>query len=429
MVRKLKKSPLAPERFPKLAPLAGVELFAIASGSRYQGRDDLLVMHFDVETKTAGVFTKSSMPAIPIDISRENLAQSNGCIRALVVNAGIANAFTGMRGVRAARKIMNTVACLIDCTPHQVLMASTGIIGADLEPAPICEALEQTLKKSKTEINRAGGKTEPQNWEAAARAIMTTDTFPKAATQRVAFGTQHATIHVIAKGSGMIAPDMATMLCFMVTDAAIPTRILQELISTANIVSLNAVSVDGDMSTSDMFLGFATAKMRLPRLRRASDPRLIPFREGLTAALQDIAQQIAADGEGAQKLITVDVTGAANDVEAHHIARAIVTSPLVKTAVAGADPNWGRIVMAIGKSGARAMRDRLKISIGGYLVARSGRPVTNYRKEPIAEHMRGQHVVIAVDVGALDGKGRGCARVWGCDLTHAYVTINADYRN
>ena len=416
-------SPLAPKRFAKLPALAGVEVQAMASGSRYRGRDDLVLLRFSKTTTVAGVFTSSKMPSAAVDLSRAHLA--GGKARALVVNAGNANAFTGKAGAKAALDTAKGAAKLVDCKPSDVFIASTGVIGEDLDPAPLVAALHQGAGKS--------------DWLDAARAIMTTDTFPKLVTRKAKFDKQEITLNAIAKGSGMIAPDMATLLAFVFTDASVPAGVLQKLLAEANGQSLNCVTVDGDTSTSDTCLMFATGDKKLggAPLRSLDDKRLAPLRAALADLMQDLAVQVASDGEGVSKLITIDVAGAENDAAARQIGLAIGNSPLVKTAVAGEDANWGRIVMAIGKSGEAAERDRLSIDIGGVQVARKGRAVAGYDERPVAKHMRGAHVHIRVDVGvqvkskskASKNKAKGQARIWASDLTHGYIDINADYRS
>ncbi len=419
----LARSPLAPQRFPNLPTVAGVTLLTAASGSRYQGRDDLLCAVMPAGSAIAGVFTRSAMPSVAVDWCRDHLKESAGAVRAILVNAGIANAFTGRAGARAAHQVVDHAARLLGVPAQQIYMASTGVIGADLDPQPLCASLDQILE----------GPNKPARdaWQKAANAIRTTDTFAKAASRQVKFGKHQVTLNVIAKGSGMIAPDMATMLAFGFTDADIPPRILQALLNEVNPKTLSAVTVDSDTSTSDSLLLCATRDKKLTGqpLRSIHDPRLKSFRAALYAVMEDIARQIACDGEGAQKLITIDVLGAEDDAAARQIALAIANSPLVKTAIAGEDANWGRIVMAVGKSGARADRDRLSIKIGGYPVARQGRAVKNYDEKPITRHMRGRHVDIEVNVGVASGARAGRARVWTCDLTHGYISINADYRS
>jgi glutamate N-acetyltransferase/amino-acid N-acetyltransferase len=411
-------SPLAPKKFAKLPAIAGIEVQAMASGSRYRGRDDLVLLRFSKLTQAAGVFTSSKMPSAAVDLSRAHLV--GGKARALVVNAGNANAFTGKAGAKAALDTAKGAAKLLDCKPTDVFIASTGVIGEDLDPAPLLAALKASRGES--------------DWLDMARAIMTTDTFPKVATRQVKFGKHQITLNAIAKGSGMIAPDMATLLAFVFTDAGVPAGLLQKLLSEANTKSLNCVTVDGDTSTSDTCLMFATGDKKLDGapLRSLEDKRLAPLRGALTDLMQDLAVQVASDGEGVSKLMTIDVIGAQTDAAARQIGLAIGNSPLVKTAVAGEDANWGRIVMAIGKSGEAAERDRLSIDIGGVQVARKGRAVAGYDERPVAKHMRGRHVNIRVDVGVqleAKKKAKGQARIWASDLTHGYIDINADYRS
>lgn len=413
--KKLPRSPLAPKTFPKLPDIAGVALYAVATGSRYKGRRDLLLARLAPQTSIAGVFTRSTMPSAAVDLCRQNLRASRGRAGAILVNAGIANAFTGSAGAKAAQTVCAFVADATSIASDRVYMASTGVIGQDLDPAPLTRGIATALS------GRAS------SWRHAAEAICTTDTFAKGASRTARLAGQTVTINMIAKGSGMIAPDMATMLAFGFTDAALPPKLLQALLTDAADQSFNAVTVDGDMSTSDTVLLCATGQkpMKGGALRSAKDPRLAAFRKALVAVMQDVAIQVASDGEGAQKLMTIDVTGAADDAAARRIGLAIGNSPLVKTAVAGEDANWGRIVMAVGKSGENADRDRLSIRIGGHQVARKGRAVAGYDERPVAKHMRGRQVHIAVDVGI----GKGKSRVWACDLTHGYISINADYRS
>ena len=428
MPQDLPPSPFAPKKPAKLSPIEGVQLTVRASGTRYKGRNDVLMMQFPKGTKVAGVFTRSKMPSAAVDLSRQHLqaAAGGGKARALVVNAGNANAFTGKAGAKAALAMAKGVAKLTDCAVEDVFVASTGVIGEDLDAAPLIAALSD-----KTPDKQVGKQADGDSWQAAAQAIMTTDTFAKLASQTVRFGAHEVTLNAIAKGSGMIAPDMATMLCFIVTDAALPVGLLQKLLRAENEQSFNCVTVDSDTSTSDTCLLFATGSKKLSGapLRSIDDKRLAGFRKGLRALMQDLAMQLAGDGEGISKRMTIDVKGAATDAAAKNIALAIGNSPLVKTAVAGEDANWGRIVMAVGKSGEAAERDRLSIDIGGVQVARKGRAVANYREAPVAKHMRGREVHIAVNVGALGGRGKGQARIWASDLTHGYISINADYRS
>jgi glutamate N-acetyltransferase/amino-acid N-acetyltransferase len=417
MPQDLPVSPLAPKKMAKPKALGHVRLSALASGARYQGRDDVLLVALPAGSTVAGVFTQSKMPSAAVDLSRANLRAAKGKARALLVNAGNANAFTGQAGAKAALVTAQATAEQIGCKPHEVLVASTGVIGEVLETAPVLKAVQQ-----------ADGVAD---WQAAARAIMTTDTFPKLATATAKFGKEQVTLTGIAKGSGMIAPDMATMLAFIFTDAALPVAVLQKLLSQTNQDSFNCVTVDSDTSTSDTCLLVATGEKKIAgaAVRSANDKRLAAFQKALAAVMQDLAQQVARDGEGISKLMTIEVAGAESDAAARRIGLAIGNSPLVKTAIAGEDANWGRIVMAIGKSGEKAERDRLAISIGGIKVARSGKVVPGYKEAPVARHMKGKEISIAVNVGADKGKGKGKARIWASDLTHGYISINADYRS
>ena len=410
-------SPFAPKKLAKPKKLSGVKLSSMASGARYKGRDDTLLIELSPDSTAAGVFTRSKMPSAAVDLSRHNLAASKGKARAILVNAGNANAFTGVAGAKAAAVCAKAVADKIGCAPHQVLVASTGVIGEVLETAPLLRAIE-----------KADGKAD---WQAAARAIMTTDTFPKLTTATAKFGKQSVTLTGIVKGSGMIAPDMATMLAFIFTDAALPIGILEKLLSAANAESFNCVTVDSDTSTSDSCFLVATGEKKITgsRLASAHDKRLAGFKKALAAVMQELAKQLAGDGEGISKLMTIEVDGAENNEAARRIALAIGNSPLVKTAIAGEDANWGRIVMAVGKSGEQAVRDKLAISIGGVQVARNGKVVSGYKEALVAKHMRGKQISIKVNVGVKSGKAAGRARIWASDLTHQYISINADYRS
>ena len=408
-------SPLAPKRVAKCPPIVGVEIYTASSQTRYGKRDDVLLMQFPKGTKLAGVFTQSQMPSAAVDVSRRHL--KGGSARGLVVNAGNANAFTGKAGERAALALAKGAAQMIGCKVEDVMIASTGVIGEALDEKPLLAALQNANPSA--------------SWHDAARAIMTTDTFPKLATRQAKFGAHRITLNGFVKGSGMIAPDMATMLAFIVTDAALPAGLLQSLLSQANATSFNCVTVDSDSSTSDTCLMFTTGEKKLggAPLRSISDKRLKPLREALQALMKDLAVQLASDGEGISKLMIIDVEGAADDAAARRIGLAIGNSPLVKTAVAGEDANWGRIVMAVGKSGEKALRDKLSIDIGGVRVARNGRAVAGYKEAPVARHMKGRQVDIRVHVGVSTGKNAGKARIWASDLTHGYISINADYRS
>jgi glutamate N-acetyltransferase/amino-acid N-acetyltransferase len=410
----LARSPLAPPATPRLPAIDGVRLASRACGIKYRDRADVCLMAFDPGTAMAGVFTRSKTASAPVEWCRRALEA--GRARAVVVNSGNANAFTGRLGEDATAAVAGAAAAALGCRPRQVFLASTGVIGEPLPHERIVKAMARL---------EAGLK--PAGWAAAASAIMTTDTYPKAATRTAEIGGRKVTLNGIAKGSGMIAPDMATMLSFAATDAKLPRALLQRLLERAVQRSFNCITVDGDTSTSDTVLLAATGKAGHPRVPadcRPGDPLIRDFARALDDLMLDLAHQVARDGEGAQKFVAITVTGAASAAAARRIGLAIANSPLVKTAIAGEDANWGRIVMAVGKAGERAERDRLKIAIGGVELAREGRRVDGYDETPIARHMKGRDIDIAVDVGV----GRGCATVWTCDLTHGYIDINADYR-
>ncbi|MBM3573697.1 MAG: bifunctional glutamate N-acetyltransferase/amino-acid acetyltransferase ArgJ [Alphaproteobacteria bacterium] len=407
------KSPLAPAQFPAMPPIPGVRLAAGACGVRYRGRTDVLLAELAPGTSAAGVLTRSLTASAPVDWCRRGL--KTGRARALVVNSGNANAFTGRSGVRATTATATATAKLFGCARGEVFLASTGVIG---EPLP-AERIVAGLPQLQAALRDA-------SWPEAAAAIMTTDTFPKGASRTARIGGATVTINGIAKGSGMIAPDMATMLAFVFTDARLPSRILQRLLRDGADRSFNSMTVDSDTSTSDTLLLFATGLGAAhPRIASASDPRLKDFRKKFDEVLLDLALQVVRDGEGAQKLIRVDVTGAASPQAARRIGLSIANSPLVKTAIAGEDANWGRIVMAVGKAGEKASRDRMRIRMGGITIAARGERVVGYDEGPIAVHMKGREIAIEVDVGV----GRAKATVWTCDLTHGYIDINADYRS
>jgi glutamate N-acetyltransferase/amino-acid N-acetyltransferase len=408
------RSPLAPVAFPRLPEIAGVRLGVAESGVRYRGRSDVLVAVLDPATAIAGCFTTSKTRSAPVDWDKAILA--GGRARAILVNAGNANAFTGARGVRTVASTVEALSRLLGCPKEEIFVASTGVIGEPLDEALINAVLAPT-------VERAAG----EGWSAAAAAIMTTDTFPKAATASTEIGGHQVTINGIAKGSGMIAPDMATMLAFLFTDASLPAPVLQDLITRSVERSFNAITVDGDTSTSDTVLLAATQRAGPPQpgLNDAADPRLRSFARALDQVTLDLALQVVRDGEGAEKLIAITVTGAEDDRAARKIALAIGNSPLVKTAIAGSDANWGRIVMAVGKSGEAADRDKLQITIGGLSVARNGMRDPDYDEAALTPHMQGREIDIAVDVGVAGGR----ATVWTCDLTHRYIDINGSYRS
>ncbi|MBL6454984.1 bifunctional glutamate N-acetyltransferase/amino-acid acetyltransferase ArgJ [Belnapia sp. T6] len=411
MAGPLPVSPLA-QPMPELPPIAGVTLGVIEAGIRYKGRADLTMLEFAPGTTVAGVFTRNKCPGAPVDWCRAALKA--GRARALVVNAGNANVFTGKAGREATAATAEAAAALVGCKPREVFLASTGVIGETLPHERLTAALPA--------LHAA---LSPDRWADAARGIMTTDTFPKAAVRSATIGDATVTIAGIAKGSGMIAPDMATMLSFLATDAKIPAAALQALLSKGSARSFNCITVDSDTSTSDSVILFATGQAKHPRVPAEGGAILRDFARALDELLLDLALQVARDGEGAQKLIQIDVTGAVSAKSAHRIAMAIANSPLVKTAIAGEDANWGRIVMAVGKSGEPADRDKLSIAVGGTWMARDGGVVPGYDEAPVVAHMKGREVEITVDIGL----GRGKARVWTCDLTHGYIDINGSYRS
>jgi glutamate N-acetyltransferase / amino-acid N-acetyltransferase len=405
-------SPLAPATFPDLPPIAGVRLATANSGLRYKGRDDLLLVTMEPGTTVAGVLTRSLACSAPVVWCRDSLP--TGSARALVVNAGNANAFTGKAGDRTVDVTAQRAAELAGCAEREVYIASTGVIGQPLAPDAIAKSL----------ASLAGGLSETA-WDAAARAIMTTDTYRKVATRTVEIGGKPVVINGFCKGSGMIAPDMATMLGFVFTDAAIAAPALQAMLSEFAERTFNCATVDGDTSTSDTLLLFATGKAGNAVVTDAMDPALAAFRAALEDLLRDLAIQVVRDGEGATKFVTVTVEGAESDAAAKRIAMSIANSPLVKTAIAGEDANWGRIVMAVGKAGEKADRDLIRITVGGTLICADGMEVPGYDETPVAAHMKGQDIDILVELGI----GGGRARVWTCDLTHGYIDINGSYRS
>jgi glutamate N-acetyltransferase/amino-acid N-acetyltransferase len=406
-------SPLAPEKIAKLAPLPGVRLATGQAGIRYRDRTDVLLAILAPDTQVAGVFTKSRTASAPVDWCRAQTKR--GTARALVVNSGNANAFTGKAGLEGVRTIAESAAAVVGCRAQEVFLASTGVIG---EPLP-AEKITRVLGRLAVEAG-AG------SWRAAAEAIMTTDTYPKLARASARIDGERVSINGIAKGSGMIAPDMATMLSFVFTDAALPAPVLQDLLAGGVDRSFNAITVDSDTSTSDTLLLFASGKgAKHPPIKNAGDKRLENFRKALDAVLLDLALQVVRDGEGAQKLIRVDVSGARSNASARRIGLAVANSPLVKTAIAGSDANWGRIVMAVGKAGEPADRDRLKIAFGGHVVAEKGQRASRYDEKKATKAVAGPEVEIAIDLGL----GKGSARIWTCDLTEGYLRINGSYRS
>jgi glutamate N-acetyltransferase/amino-acid N-acetyltransferase len=393
--------------------VAGVDLAAGRAGLYKHVRDDLLLMRFSPATTCAGVFTRHAIGSAPVDWCRRQLGRS-ARFRALVVNAGCANSFTGKSGDRAARAVAKSAAKLTGCKSREVMLASTGVIGVLLDDAKITAGLP-----------RLAASLSPRAWEAAARAIMTTDTFPKGAVAQATVDGHPVRIAGIAKGSGMIAPDMATMLAFIVTDAAIGQRALQALVDRGVEKTFNRVTVDGDRSTNDTLLVFATGEAGGGRIARAGDRRLADFRAKLEGVLLDLALQLVRDGEGASKFVRITVEGAMSENSARKIARTIAESPLVKTAFAGEDANWGRIVMAVGRADEPVRRERLSIFFGPLAAARDGKVADDYSEEAMSAYMKNAELEVTVDVGV----GRAAASMWTCDLTKQYVAINGDYRS
>ncbi|MEO7170132.1 MAG: bifunctional glutamate N-acetyltransferase/amino-acid acetyltransferase ArgJ [Sphingomonas sp.] len=405
------RSPLAPEGFPTLPPIPGVTPRIARARYKTWDRCDLTFVTLDPGTAVAGVLTQSRCPSPEVEWCRKALVL--GQARALVVNAGNSNAFTGDRGRAAVEAIAARAAGHIGCQPSDIFVASTGVIGV---PLPI--------DKSEAGLD-AAFQADPCSWEDAAATIMTTDTFTKAAVTQAVIGERTVNLVGIIKGSGMIMPDMATMLGFIFTDAAVEPAFLQAALSDANVKSFSCITVDSDTSTSDTVLAFATGKAGNAPLASADDAGADAFRAALADLCLQLAHLVVRDGEGASKFITVDVTGAESDRSARVIALSIANSPLVKTAIAGEDANWGRVVMAVGKAGEPAERDRLAIRFGETQVARDGLAVTGYDETPVAAHLKGSEIDIGVDLGLGDGR----AKVWTCDLTHGYIAINADYRS
>nr|WP_321443472.1 bifunctional glutamate N-acetyltransferase/amino-acid acetyltransferase ArgJ [uncultured Cohaesibacter sp.] len=412
----LKPSPFAPEDFPEMTALDGFRVGVAATGVKYRGRNDVLVVTMDEGTTVAGVFTKSKCPSAPVDWCRKSLA--NGVARALVVNASNANAFTGIKGEQTVEAIANAAAAKLGAEPSMVYQASTGVIGEPLDPAPITATFESLMDDAKQDAS----------WLDAAKTIMTTDTFPKVATASVDIDGVEVRIYGMAKGSGMIAPDMATMLSFVFTDAPIAADVLQKMLSQHVDTSFNAITVDSDTSTSDTLMLFASgaAKARgCAEITQLRDDRVALFSEALSKLLIDLAKQVVQDGEGVSKVINVTVTGAANDAAAKRVALSIGNSPLVKTAAAGEDANWGRVVMAVGKAGEAADRDKLSIWFGPLRLAVEGLRDPDYSEEAASDYMKNDEIEIRADLGVGDGQ----ATIWTCDLTHGYISINGDYRS
>lgn len=402
-------SPLAPKRFPDLPGIGGVSFATAEAGVRYHGRPDVMLARLAPGTTVAGLFTRSTTRAAPVLDCQEKIGRISDTGAAIVVNSGNANAFTGRHGTESTKAVTTAVAKTLKLSEERVFSASTGVIGEVLPHQRICAVLQDMSQR-----------LAPGLYEEAARAIMTTDTFPKGSGITVHLDGQPVHIAGIAKGSGMIAPDMATMLVYIFTDAVVNQPVLQSMVSALNRTTFNCITVDSDTSTSDTLLVAATGASGI-RVTESS----IAFMDGLHHVMQDLAHQVVRDGEGATKFVEVSVTGAWSDTEAHTHAMAVANSPLVKTAIAGEDPNWGRIVMAIGKSGAHADRDKLAIWFGDILVAKDGWVSPDYDEAQAAAYMRNRELKIHVELGL----GGGTARVWTCDLTHGYIDINADYRS
>ena len=408
-------SPLAPTSYPDMPAIRGVRMATAAAGIKYKNRTDVLLMAFDRPAAVAGVFTKSKCPSAPVDFCRQNL--SHGVARGVVVNSGNANAFTGLKGKAATELTAKSAAAALGCGENEIYLASTGVIGEPLDATKFAGVLGDMAKGATGDF-----------WLEAAKAIMTTDTYPKVATRSAEIGGVKVTINGIAKGAGMIAPDMATMLSFVVTDADIAAPALQGLLSAGVEPTFNSITVDSDTSTSDTLMLFATGAASddgQKRIETADDAALAGFKLALGDLLKDLALQVVRDGEGARKMVEITVTGAESDAAAKKIALSIANSPLVKTAVAGEDANWGRIVMAVGKSGEMADRDRLAIWFGDIRVAVDGERDPAYSEAATTAVMQRQDIPVRVDIGLGEGK----ATVWTCDLTKEYVAINGDYRS
>ncbi len=405
-------SPLAPKSYPELPEIAGVRFATAEAGIKYKNRTDVLLAAFDPGTTVAGVFTSSKCPSAPVDWCRANLG--GGVARGLLVNSGNANAFTGMKGRHTVDVSAAYAAKALGVNPSEIFLASTGVIGEPLDP-----------QKFETVTTEMAGRLGAGPWMDAARAIMTTDTYPKVATATVDFDGVMVSISGIAKGSGMIAPAMATMLSFVFTDAPIASGVLQGLLQPLIDRSFNAVTVDSDTSTSDTCLVFATGAAKIDAINAADDPRAAAFAEALGDVLHELAIHVVRDGEGATKQVTVNVEGAVSDASAHRIALSIANSPLVKTAIAGEDANWGRVVAAVGKAGEPADRDRLSIAFGDFTVAENGERAAAYDEAAASAYMKNEELELRVGLGL----GAGSATVYTCDLTHGYIDINGSYRS
>lgn len=414
---KYKISPLAPKRFPDMPPVAGFDMAVAEAGVRYKGRTDLWVLRGQAGTTVAGVYTKNSMPGAPVSWSRKALVSAykySDDVQLVVVNSGTANVFTGEIGRQAVIETAEGAAQVFGGAANTVQIASTGVIGEPLEASKVTAQFPDMAARMKAD-----------GWAEAAKAIMTTDTYPKGASATAMIGDSAVQINGIAKGSGMIAPDMATMLSYVVTDAKIAASVLQDILSEQTETTFNAITVDSDTSTSDTLLILASGAAGGPDITTAKDPRLKDFKDKLHGVLLDLALQVVRDGEGASKFIEIQVTGASTDESARKIGLSLANSPLVKTAIAGEDANWGRIVMAVGKCGEPADRDRLSIRFGEHVIAENGGVAKGYNEAAGSAYMKNAELLLGVDIGIGDGK----ATVYTCDLTHGYIEINADYRS
>ena len=406
----LKKSPLAPKVFPSLPNIKGVRLATASCDIKTSKRDDVLLVNLDPGSTAAGVFTKSKLAAASVHWSKGVLKRGNP--RAIIVNSGNANAFTGDSGKKSVRDLASSTSKVVGCHPKQVFVAQTGVIGEEFLAKKVTEKLPNIIKNMNSD------------WKSAAKAICTTDTFIKGVGTKVKVNNKSVLINGIAKGSGMIAPNMATMLAFVFTDAAIPSTILQSLLSEVNELTFNSITVDSDTSTNDLVLLCASGRANNLLKKSRAVSQFDSFQDGLHSVMLDLSHQIVKDGEGATKFVEVNVSGAKNYTIAKRFAFSVANSPLVKTAIFGEDANWGRLVMALGKCGQELNAKKITISIGGVEVAKNGTPVFNYNERAVSKHMKGQNIIVEISIG----EQAGSATVWTCDLTSGYIAINADYR-
>ena len=413
MIKKI--SPLAPKNFPKLPLVKGIRMGTAKSGTKYKGRRDIFTAVFEKGTTVAGAFTQSDIRAEPVEFCKKNII--DGSARVLAVNAGFANAFTGKKGKKINKSITSNIKKIVKCREKDIFICSTGVIGENIPLRPTNKAISQSLKISENK------------WESAAKSIMTTDTFPKAIGRKILIDNKEVSLVGIAKGSGMISPNMATMLAFIFTDALIDKTVLQTLLNIELRNSFNAITVDSDTSTNDTVLVFATGKAMDDKneriISRTSDSRLIKFREAFSEVMHDLAIQIVKDGEGAKKLIQIKVSGAENTSSAKEIARSIADSPLVKTAVGASDPNWGRIIMAIGKAKEKINPKKISLKIGSNTIIKDGEISRSYSESRTKKYMKGKDILLDINLGL----GNSFSQIWTCDLTEDYIKINADYRS